>query len=44
MLRLRLEIDPTNVDRETGRQRDRKTERQEGFDEAGDPHNAMRER
>ena len=41
MLRLRLEIDLTNVYRT---KHSNWTERQEGFDEAGDPHKAMRER
>ena len=41
MLRHRLEINRTNVYRT---KHSNWTERQEGFDEAGDPQNAMRER
>ena len=40
VLRLRLEIDPTNVYRT---KHSNWTERQEGFDEVSDPHNVMRE-
>ena len=41
MLRLRLEIDPTNVYRT---KHSNWTERREGIDEAEDPYNAIRER